>query len=313
MNVKSYRNILLLALTILATPHVACAQSRILTLHDYTPPPMFGSAASPIKNTEKPQAEDTTPLPKHAKLSQTPASRPARNTAPTKENMENAAIIPTAPIARPNVPQEMVSSSAGPSMPSSPKIKIHKSSIIIEDKSFNTGESMARNIDAFGESHIDPSDLIPITTQNPLKPHEAALPKEAVLESKKTEKAIKTPDHDKDQDDITTLLFPDKSMDLTPKHIETLVQRTLQKFILLTEEYGPSARLQIIAYAQTNDDLRSGVSGAKRLSLARALSVQGWLIDNGISSSQIDVKAKGDETDSTSKDRVDLYFITPKN
>ncbi|MEQ8499816.1 MAG: OmpA family protein [Sneathiellaceae bacterium] len=62
-------------------------------------------------------------------------------------------------------------------------------------------------------------------------------------------------------------------------------------------------RLQIKAYAQAPESGSS--SGARRLSLSLALSVRSYLIDQGIRSTRIDVRALGD-TGSGSLDRVEI-------
>ena len=62
-------------------------------------------------------------------------------------------------------------------------------------------------------------------------------------------------------------------------------------------------RLQIRAYANAPDSGSS--SSARRLSLSRALSVRSYLIDQGIRSTRIDVRALGD-TGSGALDRVDV-------
>lgn len=64
-----------------------------------------------------------------------------------------------------------------------------------------------------------------------------------------------------------------------------------------------SERLQIKAYAQAPDNGSS--SSARRLSLSRALAVRSYLIDQGIRSTRIDVRALGD-TGEGQLDRVDI-------
>lgn len=62
-------------------------------------------------------------------------------------------------------------------------------------------------------------------------------------------------------------------------------------------------RLQLLAYAG-GDDLKS--NRARRLSLSRALSVRSFLIESGIRSTRIDVRALGDKTSDEPKNRVDI-------
>lgn len=63
-------------------------------------------------------------------------------------------------------------------------------------------------------------------------------------------------------------------------------------------------RLQIRAYAAST--VSDGGSGARRLSLTRALAVRQYLIDKGIRSTRIDVRALGAPTDGTAADRVEV-------
>lgn len=63
-------------------------------------------------------------------------------------------------------------------------------------------------------------------------------------------------------------------------------------------------RLQIRAYAASSGG--DGGSGARRLALSRALAVRAYLIDRGIRSTRIDVRALGTPTDGSPADRVEV-------
>lgn len=67
---------------------------------------------------------------------------------------------------------------------------------------------------------------------------------------------------------------------------------------------GNEERLQIRAYAANT--VGDGGSGARRLSLTRALAVRQYLIDKGIRSTRIDVRALGVPTDGSAADRVEV-------
>ncbi|HTI88161.1 MAG TPA: OmpA family protein [Alphaproteobacteria bacterium] len=62
-------------------------------------------------------------------------------------------------------------------------------------------------------------------------------------------------------------------------------------------------RAQIIAYAAGTNDT---ASQARRLSLSRALAVRSYLIEKGIASTRLDVRALGHQVESGSPDRVDI-------
>lgn len=68
-----------------------------------------------------------------------------------------------------------------------------------------------------------------------------------------------------------------------------------------------TARIQIEAYGGAPGDKSSD---ARRLSLRRALAVRQLLIDNGIPSSRIDVRAMGGVDDKGPADRVDVFVRT---
>lgn len=75
----------------------------------------------------------------------------------------------------------------------------------------------------------------------------------------------------------------------------------------LAQQYASGEdRLQIRAYAANSAG--DGGSGARRLSLTRALAVRQYLIDKGIRSTRIDVRALGAPSDG-SPDRVEISSV----
>lgn len=67
---------------------------------------------------------------------------------------------------------------------------------------------------------------------------------------------------------------------------------------------GSDGAIQVLAYASGDKD---NPSKARRTSLTRALAVRTYLIDKGIASNRIDVRALGDQSKGGSADRVDLF------
>ena len=65
-------------------------------------------------------------------------------------------------------------------------------------------------------------------------------------------------------------------------------------------------RVQLMAYA-AGKDLSS--SKARRISLSRASSVRSYLIEKGVRSTRIDVRALGDKAEGDQKNRVDVNMI----
>ena len=65
-------------------------------------------------------------------------------------------------------------------------------------------------------------------------------------------------------------------------------------------------RLQLLAYAGTAD---TSASAARRLSLSRALAVRSNLIENGVRSTRIDVRALGNKSSDEVTERVDITVV----
>ena len=65
-------------------------------------------------------------------------------------------------------------------------------------------------------------------------------------------------------------------------------------------------RLQLLAYA-ANPDMSA--SAARRLSLSRALAVRSFLIENGVRSTRIDVRALGNKSSDPQTERVDITVV----
>jgi len=66
----------------------------------------------------------------------------------------------------------------------------------------------------------------------------------------------------------------------------------------------PSLQVQMLAYASGDED---DSSKARRLSLSRALAVRSFLIDQGVRSARIEVRALGNKTPDGPPDRVDIF------
>jgi len=64
-----------------------------------------------------------------------------------------------------------------------------------------------------------------------------------------------------------------------------------------------SLQVQVLAYAKAEAD---DTSRARRLSLSRALAVRSHLMEQGINSTRIEVRALGDKTEGGTPDRVDI-------
>ncbi|MGF1611567.1 MAG: OmpA family protein, partial [Kiloniellales bacterium] len=99
------------------------------------------------------------------------------------------------------------------------------------------------------------------------------------------------------EEGLLRLSFGEDSADLNEAARESL--RALAKTLL---EDG-NARVQLLAYASSADD---SASRARRLSLSRALAVRAFLIDQGVRSTRMDVRALGSKSEGGPADRVDI-------
>lgn len=90
----------------------------------------------------------------------------------------------------------------------------------------------------------------------------------------------------------------------------TLAAESRQRLDALADRMvsTPALNAQILAYAGSTD---GGPSQARRLSLTRALAVRGALLDHGIASTRIEVRALGDQAPDGPADRVDIRLLTP--
>jgi outer membrane protein OmpA-like peptidoglycan-associated protein len=85
---------------------------------------------------------------------------------------------------------------------------------------------------------------------------------------------------------------------------DTAQQQLKQMAAALTSN---ERRIQLKAFASGTSDRPSA---ARRESLSRALAVRSYLIENGVRSTRIDVRALGAPTDDGPSDRVDVILLT---
>ncbi|MGC2854483.1 OmpA family protein [Novispirillum sp. DQ9] len=101
---------------------------------------------------------------------------------------------------------------------------------------------------------------------------------------------------------IVSLTFAAEETALPPDAKEQL-ERVAKR---LMDDTG--AQAQILAYAGAPD---GNTSRARRISLSRALAARSLLMDRGIASTRIEVRALGDQVPDGSPDRVDVRVTTP--
>ncbi len=97
------------------------------------------------------------------------------------------------------------------------------------------------------------------------------------------------------------LEFIGGSVDLLPRH-----EFILEQDIISTLNTKPDLRIEIQSFATSADN---GQSSARRISLARAVSIRSFLIEQNIAPNRIDIRALGEETTLEPIDRSDLFFM----
>jgi outer membrane protein OmpA-like peptidoglycan-associated protein len=96
---------------------------------------------------------------------------------------------------------------------------------------------------------------------------------------------------------LARIMFPEGQDDLSGEAtgaLDSLAQELTQ---------NQDRRIQLLAYAAGDS---SQVNQARRLSLSRALSVRQYLIDKGIRSTRMDVRALGNNVPDGPPNRVDI-------
>jgi outer membrane protein OmpA-like peptidoglycan-associated protein len=98
---------------------------------------------------------------------------------------------------------------------------------------------------------------------------------------------------------LASVLFEPDSADLTAD------SRLQLERVALAMSENKSMRVQLQAFAAENDD---SPNASRRLSLSRALVVRGFLIEQGIVSTRMQVRALGDKFEDGPPDRVDIHI-----
>jgi outer membrane protein OmpA-like peptidoglycan-associated protein len=99
------------------------------------------------------------------------------------------------------------------------------------------------------------------------------------------------------QETLSTLTFDKDSARLPDGAKEALAHLASR----MTED--ATLEVQLLAYAAGDEE---NASKARRLSLSRALAVRSFLIDQGVRSTRIEVRALGNKVPEGSPDRVDI-------
>lgn len=113
---------------------------------------------------------------------------------------------------------------------------------------------------------------------------------------------VKFPEKVKPQ--LLSLEFKPEQTDM-PSDMKTVIESDILPK-LNSDKYS---RLQILSYASP---AKEGQSSARRISLARGLSIRAYMLTKGVQPSRIDIRALGENTTEKPLDRVDLMIISYK-
>jgi outer membrane protein OmpA-like peptidoglycan-associated protein len=100
-------------------------------------------------------------------------------------------------------------------------------------------------------------------------------------------------------DGVSTILFEKDGARLPDEARESLIRLAGRM------DSDPNLQVQLLAYAEGDEE---SASKARRLSLSRALNVRSFLIDQGVRSTRIEVRALGNKVTDGSPDRVDVLI-----
>ena len=124
----------------------------------------------------------------------------------------------------------------------------------------------------------------------PEEPRVATLPPISPVTAPPAPEALARPD-------AVRILYPEEVMDLP----ET-AKPSLDKLAAWLRQ-NPDVRVQIVGYASKT---ATAENQARRTSLYRTLAVRKYLVENGVPSARMDVRALGASTDQLPRDRVEI-------
>jgi outer membrane protein OmpA-like peptidoglycan-associated protein len=256
-----------------AAPEASAASSGDDVIHLHMPARHRATRATPpAKPAENPTVDaigaDTSVAASPAPSEETPVPAPAPATAKSSKSSHKGGQQPA-----PAIPFNFGEDSAAPSPPSSPQ----KAS---EENATATQDARTASL-----------------------PPEASVPQSARALAKAAPVSIRKNNNSRAGLTKRGAVLFDKGVS-NPSAAQFNGVRLLASDVSTALEAG-AARVQLEAYGGTPGDKSSE---ARRLSLKRALAVRQLLIDDGIPSNRIDVRAMGGVEDKGPNDRVDVFL-----
>jgi len=141
----------------------------------------------------------------------------------------------------------------------------------------------------------------PLSKTLPLPQTKSKPEQPATVLAKRTSAAVTpNPTTTTQQSGLTLRILFEEGASILPNSMATKLDGLVREL-----KSNTSSRLQLVAYATAAD---GSASKARRLSLSRALSVRAYLIDQGVKSTRMDVRALGSRPGSNPADRVDVVM-----
>ena len=149
----------------------------------------------------------------------------------------------------------------------------------------------------------DPFEQIDAMLNEPVEPETIVVP-EPEMEMETTEVVSLPPSEVVSGDNLDLQILFDAGVDTMTEADQALLDQLAGRL-----SGNPDQRIQLRAYASSDDGT---ASAARRLALARALQVRAYLIENGVRSTRIDVRALGDKVEGGGPlDRIDIVLVEP--
>lgn len=297
---------LFLAIFLIVKP--ATAQNS--NIDGYVPPPLFGASPAPapvIESKPVPEPEPTVqkikkeetkkPQPEQKKVvvAPTPKKKPYR--APQVKPVSESTELVEEKIKAPVPPAPKVTSLKKPEPPPKTETRPQTAGVVKGPKTMPSIKKESVDTEVTFETIETELPNIMERAQNTESEEEvseeeklAALPKATIPGFKKLE----------DGTERMVMYYREAQSDLEPK------QHTVLSKGILPRLKESDNRLLIQAFAMPQE---TGMSSDRRLSLTRALAIRRYLLENNVSSSRIDVRALGSQSNTQPLDRVELILI----
>lgn len=157
--------------------------------------------------------------------------------------------------------------------------------------------------DELAAASDDPFEQIDAMLNEPVEPEAIVVP-EPEMEMETTEVVSLPPSEVVSADNLDLQILFDAGADTMTEADQALLDQLAGRL-----SDNPDQRIQLRAYASSDDGT---ASAARRLALARALQVRAYLIENGVRSTRIDVRALGDKIEGGGPlDRIDIVLVEP--